>query len=176
MSDKKPKETINMDSELDESQSQLQKNLLNHNEETTLNQAGVPLRMTRRELREMKEMEHINAFRAKKNPLQESNFFQAIFFIWVSPFVTVGQMRDFQQEFHPNIPIRDTVVKNEALVADSYEAKSSIWASIWKLYKGCLIKNLLLIGICQGFTCSIALQMLGMLNSIGNYDDGYLSN
>lgn len=76
MSEKKPKENMSEDSELNESKSQLQEKLLNNdNQETHESQISVPLRMTRREFREMKEMEHINEFRAKKNPLQESNFF-----------------------------------------------------------------------------------------------------
>lgn len=60
---------------------------------------------------------------------------------------------------HPPAPVRDRVSRSEKRIIDLYRETGSISKSIIAMYKGTIIKNFILMAICQGCLCMLSVLM-----------------
>lgn len=101
----------------------------------------------------------IRKLAGRPHPLDKTGLFGAIFYSWVNPFLWVGNKTSFFQKMHADVPKRDSVVKNEEKLFQMYKKKGSIGKSITSLYLGNIIKNFLLMGLCQLCLCAMSVLM-----------------
>ena len=101
----------------------------------------------------------IQKLSTKSHPLDKTSCLGAFFYSWVSPFLWVGKRVPFEQNMHAPAPKRDMVSRSEKRIIDLYKSTGSISKSIIAMYKGTIIKNFILMALCQGCLNSVAVFM-----------------
>jgi len=127
-----------------------------------------PNRMSSAERSNRRVEARIKRVASGKHPLQKAGLISILFFFWVNPILWIGRRRPFEQHYHPRVPAKDSVAKNELAITQKYAQKHSIGKSVFSLFFWGMTKNFILMGISQFLLCFVAILMFLVLELINN--------
>lgn len=95
----------------------------------------------------------------KPHPLQEAGLISSLMFLWVNPFLWLGNRTSLEQKMMPDVPKDDRVETNEQEISNSFNKIGGIGKTVASIYKWAFLKCAFLMFITQACYCSLALFM-----------------
>lgn len=93
------------------------------------------------------------------HPLETSGLLSSLMFLWVNPFLWIGNRTALEQKVMPDVPQKDRVETNEQEISSSFSKIGGIGRTVATIYKWAFLKCAFLMMITQACYCSLALIM-----------------
>lgn len=118
---------------------------------------------TRKQIRLEKDIDRL---RTQPHPLQKSGLIGSLFYLWVGPFLSIGNRTSIQQNMMPTVPKRDRVEANEGNIKAAFALKGGIGRAIIHLHFWTFFKAAFLMGLAQACFCSLALVLYFLIEDV----------